>query len=439
MNDCAHEFDVSDDRAHYVCRHCEFSKPRSLEADLVGSKAEMLLRSVRVSTVEPKPIHWLWQDKIALGKLTLLSGDPGLGKSLVSLAITAAVSLGARWPVGADTAPQGSVVMLSAEDGIADTIRPRLDAAGANCEAVHVVQASIDYDKDDEPSERLFSLATDIDAMEVFIRRLGDCKLVVIDPISAYLGKTDSHKNAEVRAVLSPVATLAEKLNVAVVAITHLNKGAGSAMYRSIGSIAFTAAARASWVVTKDRDDPHRRLVLPVKNNLAQDRLGMAYRVETGEAGAPVVMWEPNPVDIDINDALSTMSDEFGGMRRDAIDWLQTELKDGPVSSKDMQKRAREAGHSWATVRRAQVELGIKPYVRKFAQGWWWDLPNSLNQDAQGAHVQKPEQVEHLGQNQGVTNGSGAQGAQGAHPGEREHLDDSRPGETTDDGKSEIF
>ncbi len=94
---------------------------------------ESLLRSVRVSDVEPKPVHWLWQNKIALGKLTLMSGDPGLGKSLVTTAIATAVSLGARWPVGSDHAPRGSVVMLSAEDAVDDTIRPRLDAAGADC------------------------------------------------------------------------------------------------------------------------------------------------------------------------------------------------------------------------------------------------------------------------------------------------------------------
>ena len=140
-----------------------------------------------------------------------------------------------------------------------------------------MLQASIDVDDHDERTERPFSLTDDISRLSGLVKSLNDCKLVIIDPISAYLGRTDSHKNAEVRAVLMPLADMADELNVAVLAITHLNKGGGSAMYRSIGSIAFTAAARAVWAVTKDRDDPDRRLVLPVKNNLAQDRLGMAY------------------------------------------------------------------------------------------------------------------------------------------------------------------
>ena len=403
-----------------------------------------LIRSVRVSDVDPKPVHWLWQNKIALGKLTLMSGDPGLGKSLVTTAIATAVSLGARWPVGSDHAPMGSVVMLSAEDAVDDTIRPRLDAAGADCTRIHVLQASRDTNDDGEISERPFSLTDDIDRLEALASGLNDCKLIVIDPVSAYLGRIDSHKNAEVRAALSPVSDMAEKLNVAVIAVTHLNKGGGSAMYRSIGSIAFTAAARGAWAIIKDRDDPDRRLALQVKNNLARDREGMAYRVEAAENGAPVVMWEPDPVNVDIEEALSTASDEFRSERNDAIDWLKTELKDGAeVSAKDMKQRAKEDGHSWATVRRAQGELRIKPHKREFAGGWWWKLPDgssgivaSKMLTPEGVQPLKGEHLGHLGKNQALAIGKDAQGAQGAHPGEREQV--GKP-HLTDDGESEIF
>ena len=392
---------------------------------------DALVRTVRVGDVEPQPIHWLWQDNIALGKLTLMSGDPGLGKSLVTLALATAVSLGARWPVTGGHAPQGSVVMLSAEDAVADTIRPRLDAAGANCDCIHVLQASIDVDDHGEPTERPFSLTDDISRLSGLVKSLNDCKLVIIDPISAYLGRTDSHKNAEVRAVLMPLADMAEDLNVAVLAITHLNKGGGTAMYRSIGSIAFTAAARAVWAVTKDRDDPDRRLVLPVKNNLAQDRLGMAYKIQTAENGAPVVMWEPDPVDdIDIDDALSAASDEFRSERRDAVDWLKTELKDGAeVSSTDIQKRAKQDGHSWRTVRRAQADLGIKPHKREFAGGWWWKLPErqsgtvaSKMLTPEGVQPLKGGHLGHLRQNQVLASEKDAQDVQGVHSRESEQV-----------------
>ncbi len=404
---------------------------------------ESLLRSVRVSDVKPKPINWLWQNRIALGKLTLLSGDPGLGKSLVTTAIATAVSLGARWPVGDDNAPKGSVVMLSAEDAVDDTIRPRLDAAGADCTRIHVLQASRDIKNDGEISERPFSLTDDIDRLAALASELNDCKLIVIDPVSAYLGRVDSHKNSEVRAALSPLSDMAEKLNVAVIAVTHLNKGGGSAMYRSIGSIAFTAAARSAWVVTKDRDDPDRRLVLQVKNNLARDREGMAYRIETAENGAPVVMWESDPVNVDIEEALSTASYEFRSERDDAIDWLKTELKGTEINSKELQKRARDAGHSWATVRRAQKELGIKPKKRGIDNAWVWKMPTrepgtiaAKMLTPEGAQPLKDEHLEHLLENQTLATGKDAQGAQGAHPGQREHLD--KP-QLTDDGDSELI
>lgn len=344
------------------------------------------LQMVCLADVEPVPINWLWPERIARGKLTLISGDPGLGKSLISVALASAVSNGARWPVGGGIAPRGSVIMLSDEDAVADTIRPRLDAAGANCSKIHALQMVQEITEDGETIKRGFSLATDIERLAVQVEKLGDVALIEIDPVSAYLGGTDSHKNADVRALLSPLSNLAEQFNIAIVVITHLNKGSGSAMYRSIGSIAFTAAARTAWAVTKDRDDPARRLMLPIKNNLGNDQSGMAYRVETASNDAPVVMWEPDPVEIDINDVLSSESDDFRSEREDAKEWLESELYHGPVSSKDLQTRAREAGHSWSTVKRAKK--GLKVEARKTAMrgGWEWYHPDDLPIKREGDH-----------------------------------------------------
>ena len=204
------------------------------------------LQIVCIADVEPKPINWLWTEKIARGKLTLISGDPGLGKSLITVALASAVSNGARWPVGGGNAPQGSVILLSDEDAIADTIRPRLDAAGADCSRVHALQMVQEITEEGETLNRGFNLATDVERLAAVVKRLGDVALIQIDPISAYLGGIDSHKNADVRALLSPLSDLAERFNVAIVVVTHLNKGSGAAMYRSVGSIAFTAAARTA-------------------------------------------------------------------------------------------------------------------------------------------------------------------------------------------------
>lgn len=338
------------------------------------------LEKVCVADVEPKPISWLWNEKIARGKLTLISGDPGLGKSLITVALASAVSNGARWPVGGELAPQGSVILLSDEDCIADTIRPRLDAAGADCRKVHAIEMVRETDAEGNILKRSFSLSSDIEMLAGVVDDLGDVVLIQIDPISAYLGGTDSHKNADVRALLSPLSELAERFNVAIVIITHLNKGNGAAMYRSIGSIAFTAAARTAWAVTKDKNDPTRRLMLPVKNNLGNDHSGMAYVIGTAENGAPVVMWESKPVEIDIDEALRTESDEHRSEREDAAAWLESELSCGPVLSKDLQTRARETGHSWATVKRAKKELGIKAKKNGMHGGWEWCQPH------EGAH-----------------------------------------------------
>lgn len=359
------------------------------------------LRTVCFADVEPKPINWLWPDKIARGKLTLISGDPGLGKSLITVALASAVSTGARWPVGGGNAPLGSVVMLSDEDSKADTIRPRLDAAGADCSKVHGMQMVQEITEDGEILNRGFSLSTDIERLATRVKEIGDVALIEIDPISAYLGGTDSHKNADVRALLSPLSQLAERFNAAVVVVTHLNKGSGSAMYRSVGSIAFTAAARTAWAVTKDKDDPARRLMLPVKNNLGNDHSGMAYQVETAANDAPVVMWEPDPVEIDINEALSTESDDFRTERQEAGDWLEIELNGQPIPADQLRKMAAAAGHSWITVKRAKKDIGAVSKKCGFQGGWLWYHPNDLpvtdEEDHEGVQGDYSQNVSPLG------------------------------------------
>ncbi|MCH7820368.1 MAG: AAA family ATPase, partial [Proteobacteria bacterium] len=125
-------------------------------------RAGTTLQTVCIADVEPKPISWLWPEKIARGKLTLISGDPGLGKSLITVALASAVSNGARWPVGGGNAPFGSVILLSDEDAIADTIRPRLDAAGANCSKVHAIEMVQETTEDGETFNRSFNLASDV-------------------------------------------------------------------------------------------------------------------------------------------------------------------------------------------------------------------------------------------------------------------------------------
>jgi putative DNA primase/helicase len=171
----------------------------------------------RVSDIPAQELQWLWPGRIPLGKLPLFAGDPGLGKSFVALDIAAHVTRGEKWPDGEQcSGGPGSVIVLSAEDDPADTIRPRLEAAGADLNKVHILQAVRRDKPNGESRLESFSLESDLVLLQDAVVSLGDVRLVVIDPISAYLGSTDSHVNAKVRSLLSPLAELASSLRVVV-------------------------------------------------------------------------------------------------------------------------------------------------------------------------------------------------------------------------------
>jgi hypothetical protein len=239
-----------------------------------------------------------------------------------------------------------------------------------------------------DPGRRGFNLGADLDLLEKEIARLGDVRLVIIDPISSYLGsKVDSHVNASVRGVLEPVSEMAARLRIAFVAITHQPKGTGTAaIHRFIGSVAFVAAARSAHLVISDPEDKDRRLFLPVKNNLAPLGKGLAFRLEQRLVGDPdraivasSVVWESEPVTISADQALQAADDRGGGggAGADAEEFLRDALADGPIAVKDIQTEAKAAGHSWATVRRAKDRLGVIVERDGFgSEGkWLWRLP----------------------------------------------------------------
>jgi hypothetical protein len=335
---------------------------------------------VALDSVTPQSIAWLWHPCFALGKLSLLAGDPGLGKSLVTLAIASCVSLGGRWPASRETAPVGKVILLSAEDDPEDTIRPRLDAAEADCGRIVALTMVTERDaKTGETRRRGFSLVDDIAVLEAAIKQHPECRLVIIDPVSAYLGAVDSHKNAEIRGVLAPLAELAQRAKVAVLAVTHLNKGSGRAIYRAMGSIAFVAAARSTFIVVKDDDDPQRRLMVTLKNNLAADQIGFAYRVETAPNGAPVVMWEPESFTVDLDDLLGDGPGDQATKRDNAGEWLSALLINGPVLRDEIYERAEKAGIKDHTLRRAkQANKAIKAKRKGFGGRWYWGFEDDF-------------------------------------------------------------
>ena len=204
---------------------------------------------------------------------------------------------------------------------------------------------------------------------------------MVIDPVSSYLGKVDSHKNAELRAVLEPIGEMASRMGVAVVAVTHLNKSSqGGANNRFIGSIAFVAAARAAFIIARDPDDVERRLFMPTKNNLGPEGAGLGFRVGTQLTAsgilAPAIFWDAAPVTMSADEVLAA-SGTSGSARDEAEDFLRDMLAGGPVATKKIETEVKAAGLSWATVRRAaEKRIGVKKMKGKELDGAWvWSLP----------------------------------------------------------------
>jgi hypothetical protein len=334
------------------------------------------------SEIAIEPVNWIWPGRLAIGKHTCIAGEPGASKSQLTMYIAATISMAGGWPCGEGHAPHGSVVILSAEDGAADTIVPRLHAAGADLGRVHIVSAVREDD-----GRRGFNLQSDLALLEQEVRRIGDVALIIIDPVSSYMGRTDSHKNAEVRGVLEPIGEFADRVQVAVLSVTHFSKGGANsttkALHRFIGSIAFVGAPRVALVVIEDAQND-RRLLLHAKNNLAPPPLGLAYRIKekiVGQPGrsvtAPYVVWDGEHVTVTANEALAADATTGGNntASSEAEDFLRELLANGPVAAKQIRANAEAAGLSWSTIKRAKSRLGIKAEKAGMDGAWSWAMP----------------------------------------------------------------
>jgi hypothetical protein len=339
---------------------------------------------VRADEVEPMPVEYLWSRRIARGKSTLVGGWPGVSKSTLLIDLAARVSTGAAWPDGQGHAPRGNAVILSAEDGIADTLIPRLIAAGGDRRCVHFLTMVNTGSR-----ARPFSLLSDVHLLEAKLCEIGDVALVGIDPLTAYIGhgQIDSHRNSDVRSVLMPVAEMADRHNVAVVGITHLSKAQGPrALARFMGSIAFVAAARAAFLVIDELDgDGHatgRKLMLQAKNNLAPPQPGLAYRVAQRvvdhDIVASFVEWDAAPVTATADEALAAGLPSDGGERSsldEAVKFLRESLAGGPAAVTDVQDHARALGIAERTLARARAKLKAKASKDGIRGGWVLSLP----------------------------------------------------------------
>ncbi len=327
--------------------------------------------------LKPEPISWLWPDWLALGKLHVLAGAPGQGKTTIALSFAATVTTGTTWPDGTRCHLAGNILIWSGEDDPADTLLPRLIAAGANRSRIYFVSGTRI-----EGEVCPFDPARDMTNLKAAAERIGNVRMILVDPIaSAVVG--DSHKNTEVRRALQPLVDLAASMNAALVGITHFSKG-GQGMdpaQRVIGSVAFTAVARVVLVAAKvlGDDGEDRRILARGKSNIGPDDGGLTYALEQVEAlpgiHASRIVWGVQ-VQGTARELLAEPSErETESPRAEAAEFLRQVLAAGPAPASVIKTEAQAAGISWITVRRAADDLAIIKRKGGMDAGWYWSLP----------------------------------------------------------------
>jgi putative DNA primase/helicase len=343
---------------------------------------------VRATDITPQSIAWLWNEWLAAGKFHVLAGQPGTGKTTIALAMAAAVSSGGEWP-DKSRVPLGNVVMWSGEDDAADTLVPRLRAMGARADRVHLVR-----NVGREHRMRPFNPARDMPLLEIALQKMGGVRLLIVDPVVSAI-EGDSHKNAEVRRGLQPLVDLAQRLNCAVLGITHLSKGTAGRepIERVTGSIAFGAVPRVVLFAAIGEDG--NRLLVRAKSNIGPDAGGFEFRLESAQVPgypdvhASTVVWgeevsgsahellasvEPMPGAEHEGDAGSTT------MTAEAMELLRQALSSGPLESKVVKELARDAGISPKPLRDAREALGVEHFREGYGKDTktFWQLPASL-------------------------------------------------------------
>jgi len=348
---------------------------------------------VNGTDLTPEPVRWLWKEWLALGKFHMLAGSPGQGKTTLALAFMATVTIGGRWPDGSRAA-KGSVLIWSGEDDPADTLLPRLLASGADRSRCYFVSGTRIAGEMES-----FDPARDIYALEQAVLKIGDVKLIVVDPVvSAVTG--DSHKNTEVRRDLQPLVDLASRLDAAMLGITHLSKGGmgSDPASRVIGSVAFTAVARVVMVAAKVKSETgdareDRRILARGKSNIGRDDGGFEYHIEQSEPlpgiHASYIAWgqavegtarelltDPNEVDSEAASATS-----------EAADSLIRILSRDTVPSKVAMTAMKADGHSEKVTRKARESIGVIVNRTGFGKDTvsYWKLPQNtvMPSDAQ--------------------------------------------------------
>jgi hypothetical protein len=327
--------------------------------------------------IEPEEVGWLWHNRVPLGKLTIIEGDPECGKSLLTIDIAARASTGEHWPDGTAGGEPRTVILFNAEDDIADTMVPRLIAAHAD--RSRILPFSIDLPSGPWGGKRQLTIPDDVGHLELLIRQ-ANAALVILDPLNAFLSpNVDGHRDQNVRRALAPLMDMAARTGVAVVVVRHLNKSGGTdPMYRGGGSIGLIGAARAAFLVGKDHEDEQRRIFAPIKSNLAEKPSALAFRTvkSTNDPKAAVrIEWIEGNFKHTAQDLLQPkpINDQMIDRARD---FLRQVLANGPRPSKEIGELAKNA-FSEATFNRARREI---VQSKKVGKVWWTYLPGQEDQ-----------------------------------------------------------
>jgi hypothetical protein len=328
---------------------------------------------VPITRLVQQEVQFLWPGRLALGKLAILDGDPGLGKSLVTLDLCARVTTGRPFPDNSPGAEPGNVLVLNGEDGAEDTIRPRLHALGADQERVF-----IPHQEATGTAPPLY-LPKQLDTLDQALTQTR-ARLVVIDPIMAFLDSSIfSASDQSVRRCLYPLAVLAGRHHCAILLVRHLSKWSGrQPLYRGGGSIGIVGACRSAWLIARDPDEPERRVLAQVKNNLAPFQPSLAYTLGSKTNGPVQFSWlGPSPRTAEQLLEAPPAASTRGQLREEAGDALESFLLEAVHTSQEVWAFAHRQGISERTLRRAKEELSIRS-VRVWAEGKrlsYWLLP----------------------------------------------------------------
>ena len=313
------------------------------------------LKLISMAAIETEQIQWLWYPYIPVGKITIIQGDPGEGKTSFVLAVIASLTKGELLPECDSAAEPMNVIYQTAEDGLADTVKPRLETAGADCSRVLVIDESC----------RELTLCDE--RLEQAIRETG-AKLIVLDPMQAYLGNgVDMHRANEVRPVMKRIAAMAERTQCAVILIGHMNKAQGlKSGYRGLGSIDFRASARSVLLVGRLKSGDTVRVVAQDKNSLAPEGSSIAFDLNPQHG----FQWK-GLCDATVEDVLSG-----SGKVQTKTMQMEEELKrmlTGRVPADEVLEHARRIGVSERTLMIAKKNLGV--ISEKQGTQWYWRLP----------------------------------------------------------------